>query len=54
MAKELQAEIRTRREKMKNINYSDTSNMKQKKFAQNEKKVSLPEHHFYEEREKLT
>ena len=50
-AKELQNEMRTRREKMKNINYQIDPT--KKKDAGKEKKITIPDYHFYDNRDIL-
>lgn len=53
-ARELQAEVRTRREKLKNINYTLDPGLKKKQLNQkNSKKIILPDWHFYDNRDLL-
>lgn len=50
-AMEGEAEIRTRRQKLKNVNYQFDNNKKE--FVKGERRVNVPEYHFYDNREKL-
>lgn len=47
-----EAEIRTRREKIKNVNYQFDSNNK-KDPIKGDRRVNVPEYHFYDNRQKL-
>ena len=52
-AKQLQADVRTRREKLKNVNYTLDTKLKKDVNGKNEKRVTVPDYHFYESKDLL-